>query len=95
IGLALAYDPPASIFTIVTLAFTGLAILYPVTLSVLYFDVDPKACIISIITGLLMLVIYNYGLLPSFGFLPAMPIIAVSSSVLAVSNFIMKRIDFI
>ncbi len=92
IGLALAYEPPASIFTIVTWAFTGLAILYPVTLSVLYFDVDPRACVASIIAGLIMLTSYHYALLPTFGFLPAMPIVGVSSLVLIISNFVLKKI---
>ena len=90
IGLASAYDPPASIFTIVTWAFTGLAILYPVTLSVLYFDIDPTACIISIITGLVMLLAYNFELLPTFGFLPAMPIVGVSTLALVISHFVLK-----
>lgn len=90
IGLALAYDPPASIFTIVTWAFTGLAILYPVTLAVLYFDVDSKPCIISISTGLIMLAAYHYQLLPTYGFLPAMPIVATSSTALVVSQAIIR-----
>lgn len=86
IGLAFAYDPPASIFTIVTWAFTGLAILYPVTFSVLYFDVEPLACISSISTGLLLLALYHLQIPPTFGFLPAMPIVAASSLVLFITD---------
>lgn len=89
-GLALAYDPPATILAIVTWAFTGLAILYPVTIGVLYFDVDSKACILSIIIGLLTLIAYNYQWIPSFGFLPAMPIVFITVLVLFTSNYLIK-----
>lgn len=91
IGLAIAYKPPATIFTIVTWAFTGLAILYPVTLGVLYWDADPKACIASIITGLSMLGAYNLGVLPAFGLLPAIPIVGTSSLMLFVIHIALKR----
>ena len=91
VGLALAYDPPATILAIVTWAFTGLAILYPVTIGVLYFDVDSKACIISIFSGLMALIAYHYQLLPSFGFLPAIPIVFLSASVLFLSNHLIKN----
>jgi len=93
VGLALAYRPPATIFTIVTWAFTGLAILYPITLGVLYFDVDSKACILSIVTGLILVICYNYRILPTFGFLPAIPIVALSTSILLVSNHLIKSQD--
>ncbi len=91
IGLAIAYRPPATIFTIVTWAFTGLAILYPVTLAVLYWDADPRACIASIITGLIMLIAYNFEMLPTFGLLPAIPIVSASSLVLFVIHNALKR----
>ena len=52
IGLVLAYDPPATIFNIVSQAFTGLAVLFPTTVAVLYWKrVRANSCIISIITG--------------------------------------------
>ncbi|MEF8832441.1 MAG: sodium:solute symporter family protein [Candidatus Thermoplasmatota archaeon] len=82
IGLAIAYDPPATIFTIVTLAFTGLAILYPSTLAVLYWEPETIACIASILTGLSMLLLYQFHLIPGFGFLPAIPIVLTSGLVL-------------
>ncbi len=91
IGLAIAYDPPASIFTIVTWAFTGLAVLYPVTVGVLYWDADHRASILSILTGMLMVVLFHINVIPSFGFLPAMVIVAASSSVLFFSHHLFKR----
>jgi SSS family solute:Na+ symporter len=52
IGLVLAYDPPDTIFDIVSQAFTGLAVLFPTTVAVLYWDrVRANSCIISIIAG--------------------------------------------
>ena len=52
IGLALAYDPPDTIFDIVSQAFTGLAVLFPTTVAVLYWSrVRANSCIISIIAG--------------------------------------------
>ncbi len=52
IGLALAYNPPDTIFDIVSQAFTGLAVLFPTTVAVLYWDrVRANSCIISIIAG--------------------------------------------
>ena len=52
IGLILAYDPPDTIFDIVSQAFTGLAVLFPTTVAVLYWKrVKANSCIISIIAG--------------------------------------------
>jgi len=52
IGLLLAYDPPDTIFDIVSQAFTGLAVLFPTTVAVLYWKrVRANSCIISIIAG--------------------------------------------
>ena len=52
IGLVLAYDPPDTIFDIVSQAFTGLAVLFPTTVAVLYWDrVRANSCIVSIIVG--------------------------------------------
>lgn len=90
VGLAIAYDPPATIFTIVTWAFTGLAILYPSTLGVLYWKADGNACILSILTGLSMLVLYQFELIPAFGFLPAIPIVLVSGIVLFLTHNVIK-----
>ena len=52
IGLILAYDPPDTIFDIVSQAFTGLAVLFPTTVAVLYWKrVRANSCIISIVAG--------------------------------------------
>jgi len=93
IGLAIAYNPPATIFVIVTWAFTGLAILYPSTLGILYWKAKGTACFMSISVGLIMLVFYHYGILPDFGFLPAIPIVLVSGIVLLVSHHLLSMIE--
>jgi len=90
IGLAIAYNPPATIFTIVTWAFTGLAILYPSTLGVLYWKAEALACIVSILSGLFMLLLYHFEAIPDFGFLPAIPIVVISGIVLFVSHHIIR-----
>jgi len=90
IGLAIAYNPPATIFTIVTWAFTGLAILYPSTLGVLYWKAEGNACVLSILTGLSMLFLYEFDLIPNFGFLPAIPIVVTSGLVLFVTHHMIK-----
>jgi SSS family solute:Na+ symporter len=52
IGLILAYNPPDTIFDIVSQAFTGLAVLFPTTVAILYWDrVRANSCIVSIIVG--------------------------------------------
>ncbi len=93
IGLAIAYNPPATIFVIVTWAFTGLAILYPSTLGILYWKAKGTACFMSISVGLIMLVFYHYGILPDFGFLPAIPIVLVSGIVLFVGHHLLSMIE--
>ena len=90
VGLAIAYNPPATILTIVTWAFTGLAILYPSTLGVLYWEAEAKACILSISSGLFMLLLYHFKAIPDFGFLPAIPIVVISGAVLFVSHHIIR-----
>ncbi len=86
VGLAIAYQPPATIFAIATEAFTGLAILFPTTVAVLYWRrVGAGACIASILVGQILLFGYHYEIIPprlTFGFLPLIPILVVSSLVL-------------
>lgn len=101
IGLALAYDPPDTIFDIVSQAFTGLAVLFPTTVAVLYWNrVKANSCIISIITGQL-LVGWSYwsaktgNTIPEWftqGFHISTPIIFVTIMVLWISTEIEERL---
>ncbi len=101
IGLALAYDPPDTIFDIVSQAFTGLAVLFPTTVAILYWNrVKANSCIISIIVGEL-LVGWSYwstktgNAIPEWftqGFHISTPIIFVTIMVLWISTEIEERL---
>ena len=101
IGLILAYDPPDTIFSIVSQAFTGLAVLFPTTVAVLYWDrVKANSCIVSIIIGEI-LVGWSYWSVNSGTPLPewftqefhaSMPIILVTVLVLWISTEIEERL---
>ena len=102
IGLILAYDPPDTIFDIVSQAFTGLAVLFPTTVAVLYWErVKAKSCIISIITGEI-LVGWSYwaaktgNTIPEWftqGFHISTPIIIITILVLWISTEIEERLS--
>ena len=101
IGLVLAYDPPDTIFDIVSQAFTGLAVLFPTTVAVLYWDrVKANSCIISIIVGEL-LVGWSYwsvktgNPIPDWftqGFHISTPVIFITIIVLWISTEIEERL---
>ncbi len=76
-GLALAVNPPATILQIATQAFTGLAVLFPTVFFGLYLkNPRPAAAWVSIIVGEALVAAYAFNLLPTGGFLPAVPVIA-------------------
>ena len=101
IGLVLAYDPPDTIFDIVSQAFTGLAVLFPTTVAVLYWDrVKANSCIISIIAGEI-LVVWSYwstktgNPIPEWftqGFHFSTPVIIITILVLWISTEIEERL---
>ena len=101
IGLLLAYDPPDTIFDIVSQAFTGLAVLFPTTVAVLYWKrVKANSCIISIIAGEI-LVGWSYwsaktgNLIPEWftqGFHFSTPVILITILVLWISTEIEERL---
>jgi len=78
-GLALAYRPPETILNIASQTFTGLAVLFPTVL----FGLSPawrsaKAAWTSILLGQALVVGCFFKLIPTFGFLPVVPVVAVS-----------------
>ncbi len=88
------YDTSVGIMgSLVKTTFSGLAVLCPTTLAVLYWKkVTKYGCISSIIIGELSVFLYQYNLLPSFGFLPAIWAIFISVIVLVcVSLFTNKK----
>ena len=92
IGLAIAYHPPASFRVIATQTFTGLAVLFPTLIAVLYWKrMIALAGISSILVGEGLVVAYYYKLLPTFGTLPVIPIVLVSSIVLILMSLIPRQ----
>ena len=101
-GLILAYDPPDTIFDIVSQAFTGLAVLFPTTVAVLYWKrVKANSCIISIIVGE-AIVVWSYWSIKSGNTIPewftqgfhiSTPVIFVTIIVLWISTEIENRLS--
>ncbi|MEO0085590.1 MAG: sodium:solute symporter family protein [candidate division WOR-3 bacterium] len=88
-GLVLALKPPATILEIATETFTGLAVLFPVTLAAaLWPRANPWAGFASIISGEALVVLYHFKLLPAFGLLPVIPIVLVSTLVLVAGSLL-------
>ena len=88
IGLAIATHPPASFRVIATQTFTGLAVLFPTVIAVLYWKrMTALAGIASILVGEGLVVAYYFKALPTFGTLPVIPIVLASSLVLVFVGF--------
>lgn len=95
IGLAIAFNPPDTIAAIATQAFTGLAVLFPTVIAALYC---PKAsalsCILSICVGEALVIGFQMKWIPealAFGFLPVVPVVALSSLIIAVGSQVMPH----
>ena len=82
IGLLIAWQPFDTIFDMGKMAFTGVAILFPISLAITRLGgVKPSFGIIAIIAGLILLVGFFYGWIPSwlaFGFESFVIVILVS-----------------
>lgn len=95
IGLFLAIDPPSTIFTIATNAFTGLSVLFPTTIVALYFPdrFHSLSCILSITAGELLLLVLLLEFLPRnffFGFTEIIPVLLVAIGTLIGTNTILR-----
>ncbi len=88
-GLFLALKPWGTILNIATQTFTGLAVLFPVTIAGAYWKrANPWAGLVSVVTGEALVVAYHLKLLPDFGFLPVVPIVGISALVLIIGSLI-------
>jgi len=78
-GLLVALTTDATILDLGVTAFTGLAVLFPCVLFGLYLR-QPRssAALASIVSGEALVVASHLGVLPSFGFLSAVPAMACS-----------------
>jgi SSS family solute:Na+ symporter len=88
-GLAIALRPWGPILEIATETFTGLAVLFPVTLAAVYWPrTNAWAGFASILTGETLVVLYHFKLLPAFGLLPVIPVVAAVTAVLVAGSLI-------
>jgi SSS family solute:Na+ symporter len=94
-GLALAWNPPATILQIATQTFTGLAVLFPTVIFGIYFNrAYPTAAILSILCGEGLLLLFYFKKLPAGPFLPVIWIMAATFAVyLCVHAFMAARED--
>lgn len=98
IGLGIAANPFDTIFDMGKLAFSGLSVLFPITLAVLYWkNIHPVSAIFAIICGELLLLAFYYRLLPEtwlFGFdsyLIALLVVSLIIGIGSVINIAPKR----
>lgn len=90
IGLGIAAQPFATIFDMGKLAFSGLAILFPLTLAVLRWGgVNVKFAIASIVVGVLLLFGFYYGKISNewlFGFESSIIILVICFVIIGVGK---------
>jgi SSS family solute:Na+ symporter len=96
LGLGIALFRVESIFDVLTkTTFTGLAVLFPTTVAALYWDRATKwGCLSSIVGGEVLYALFYFELIPaewSLGFLPVIPIMAVSTVLLILVSLATKR----
>ncbi|MEM7717556.1 MAG: sodium:solute symporter family protein, partial [Cyanobacteria bacterium P01_A01_bin.68] len=70
----------------------GLSVLFPTVIAALYGrNVSPLSCFCSILVGEVMLIGFQTGVIPAsftFGFLPVIPIVAISSLIIILGSFL-------
>jgi SSS family solute:Na+ symporter len=84
------YDPKVGIMgTLVSTTFSGLAVLCPTAIAALYWKRATKySCIASIIVGEITIFLFQFNLLPSFGFLSAIWGILIAIVVLIIVSYL-------
>lgn len=83
--------------TLTKTTFTGLAVLFPTTVAVLYWKrVTKWGCIPSIVSGELLYVGLYYKIIPSsvtMGFLPVVPLVLVAVAALVLVSLLANGIS--
>lgn len=89
-GLALALRPPGTILGLLTkTTFSGLAVLFPITLAAAYWPrANPWAGFVSILAGEAVVMLSYFRLLPDFGLLPAIPAVILATLVLVAGSLL-------
>lgn len=92
----LGYDPNIGIMgTLVKTTFSGLAVLCPVTIAVLYWrKVTKWGCIISIIVGEISVFLFEYKVLPTLGFLSAIWAILIAIVTLILVSYLQNLLGY-
>ena len=90
------YDPEVGIMgTLVKTTFSGLAILCPTTLAVLYWKkVTKYGCIGSILAGETMVFLFEFTDLSTFGFLSALWAVGIATLVLILGSMLTRPQSF-
>ena len=92
IGLAIAWQPPATFRVLATKTFTGLAVLFPTIIATLTWKrTRAGAAIVSILVGEGLVVASHFGLLPTLGTLPVVPIVILTALVLILGTLILPH----
>ncbi len=93
-GLIIAYRPPSTLLKIATETFTGLAVLFPAVLGGLYWrSATALGAILSILAGETLVVGYMLDWLPTFGFLPVIPVLGVTTVVFLLTSFLQSKLS--
>jgi len=91
IGLAIARRPPATFRVLATQTFTGLAVLFPTAVAAIHWKrMRAAAAVASILVGEGLVAAYYFGLLPTFGTLPVIPILGVTALVLVAGSLALR-----
>jgi len=89
----LGYDPSVGIMgTLVKTTFPGLAVLFPTVIGVIYWKrVTEYGCIASILCGEIAVFIFEYQMIPSFGFLSGIWGVGIAVIVLIVASLLSQK----
>ena len=94
LGLGIAINPPEQILSFATQAFTGLSVLFPTVMAALYGrNVSAISCFISIGVGELLVLGLQFQWVPqslTMGFLPVVPIVALSTLIILLGTWIQQ-----
>jgi len=91
--ILLGYDPSVGIMgTLVKGTFSGLAVLFPTVFAVLYWKkTTAMACISSIVIGEMSIFLFQFKILDSFGFLPAIWAILLATIIIIAGSYIEQK----
>jgi len=92
--ILLGYDPSVGIMgTLVKGTFSGLAVLFPTVMAVLYWEkTTALSCISSILIGEISIFLFQFGFVDSLGFLPAIWGILIATVVVIFGSLVENKI---